>query len=47
MLELLQNVVDARELTCELIAEVQSVDPRSVYALVDRMLESGDLPSRG
>jgi hypothetical protein len=39
--DLLQSAHDVRTLACELIAEVQTVDVKSVYALVDR-IESGD-----
>lgn len=35
--DLLQTASDVRTLVCELIAEVQTVDLRSVYALVDRI----------
>jgi hypothetical protein len=41
--DLLRAANDARTLVCELIAEVQSVDVRSVYALVEKLEQSGDL----
>lgn len=40
--ELLRTANDPRMLICELIAEVQSVDPQSVYALVDRLNAEAD-----
>jgi hypothetical protein len=41
--DLLRAANDARTLVCELIAEVQTVDIRSVYALVEKMEQSGEL----
>ncbi len=40
--DLLKSAHDVRTLVCELIAEVQSVDPASVYVLVDRL--AGEAP---
>lgn len=37
--ELLRSTADTRTLVCELISEVQSVDLKSVYALVDKLGE--------
>lgn len=39
--DLLQSAHDVRTLACELIAEVQTVDVKSVYALVDRIDHGG------
>lgn len=41
--DLLRSANDVRTLVCELIAEVQTVDVRSVYALVDKMKQTGEL----
>ncbi len=43
--DLLRAANDARTLVCELIAEIQSVDVRSVYALVEKMEQGGGLDS--
>ena len=37
---MLETAHDARTITCELIAEIQSVDIDSVFALVDRLDET-------
>ena len=42
--DLLRSASDKRTLVCELIAEVQSVDVKSVYALVDKLEATGELP---
>lgn len=39
--QLLASAKDVRALVCELIAEVQVVDPKSVYTLVQRLEEGG------
>lgn len=41
--DLLRSANDVRTLVCELIAEVQTVDVRSVYALVDKMKQDQEL----
>lgn len=41
--DLLRSANDKRTLVCELISEVQSVDVKSVYALVDKLEATGEL----
>jgi hypothetical protein len=43
--DLLQSANDVRTLVCELIAEVQTVDVKSVYTLVQKIEAAGDKPS--
>jgi hypothetical protein len=45
--DLLRSASDVRTLVCELIAEVQSVDVRSVYALVEKIDHGADGEERG
>ena len=42
--ELLRTSMDARSMVCELIAEVQSVDPKSVAALMEKLEQKGPTP---